>query len=130
MHDDEGGQHASAGLPPARTPARAACLRTRQHQHGPGYRRRHALTGELAVLRSVSATFIVASAHSVVEAAIAGSWSRAPDIPWKLGMSGALAQVGIARQGTHHRGIDDARNIARLLPFAVGARSRSSQFGR
>jgi 3'-5' exoribonuclease 1 len=37
----------------------------------------------------------------------------------KLGMAGALAQVGIALQGTHHRGIDDARNIAWLLPFIV-----------
>lgn len=36
------------------------------------------------------------------------------------GMRGALARVGLAIAGTHHRGIDDARNIARLLPFVVG----------
>lgn len=36
------------------------------------------------------------------------------------GNRGALARVGLAATGTHHRGIDDARNIARLLPFALG----------
>ncbi len=39
----------------------------------------------------------------------------------KFGMAGALAHAGLPLGGTHHRGIDDARNIARLLPFAVGA---------
>jgi inhibitor of KinA sporulation pathway (predicted exonuclease) len=38
----------------------------------------------------------------------------------KLGMAGALARVGLRLEGTHHRGIDDARNIARLLPWALG----------
>jgi inhibitor of KinA sporulation pathway (predicted exonuclease) len=38
----------------------------------------------------------------------------------RQGMAGALAKLGIALQGTHHRGIDDARNIARLLPWALG----------
>jgi inhibitor of KinA sporulation pathway (predicted exonuclease) len=28
--------------------------------------------------------------------------------------------VNLAFQGTEHRGIDDARNIARLLPYALG----------
>ena len=36
------------------------------------------------------------------------------------GMSGALRRVGLPLQGTHHRGIDDARNIARLLPWVLG----------
>jgi inhibitor of KinA sporulation pathway (predicted exonuclease) len=36
------------------------------------------------------------------------------------GMDGALRRVGLPLVGTHHRGIDDARNIARLLPFALG----------
>lgn len=36
------------------------------------------------------------------------------------GTYGALRRVGLAPTGTHHRGIDDARNIARLLPFALG----------
>lgn len=35
------------------------------------------------------------------------------------GMKGALRRVGLPLEGTHHRGIDDARNIARLLPYIV-----------
>lgn len=33
----------------------------------------------------------------------------------KFGMAGALAKIGIELEGTHHRGIDDARNIAKIL---------------
>jgi len=33
------------------------------------------------------------------------------------GMERALKLCGLALDGTHHRGIDDARNIARILPF-------------
>ncbi len=40
----------------------------------------------------------------------------------RYGMSAALRKVGLELIGTHHRGIDDARNIARLLPWIVGAR--------
>ena len=40
----------------------------------------------------------------------------------RYGMAGALERVGLELQGTHHRGIDDARNIARLLPWALGLR--------
>lgn len=42
----------------------------------------------------------------------------------RYGMAGALERIGFELQGTHHRGIDDARNIARLLPWALG-RERS-----
>ncbi len=35
------------------------------------------------------------------------------------GMAGALRRVGLPLEGTHHRGIDDARNIARLLAFLM-----------
>lgn len=35
----------------------------------------------------------------------------------RLGMAAALRTVGLELEGTHHRGIDDARNITRLLPF-------------
>ena len=38
----------------------------------------------------------------------------------KRGNRDALSRVGLQATGTHHRGIDDARNIARLLPFALG----------
>ncbi len=37
----------------------------------------------------------------------------------RFGMKGALRRVGVALDGTHHRGIDDARNIAKLLPWCV-----------
>jgi 3'-5' exoribonuclease 1 len=36
------------------------------------------------------------------------------------GVGQALAYTGLRFQGTAHRGIDDARNIARLLPYALG----------
>lgn len=38
----------------------------------------------------------------------------------KYGLSGAIEKAGLAFSGTHHRGIDDARNIARLLPYIFG----------
>jgi 3'-5' exoribonuclease 1 len=38
----------------------------------------------------------------------------------RFGMAGALRRVGLRLEGTHHRGIDDARNIAKLLPYALG----------
>jgi inhibitor of KinA sporulation pathway (predicted exonuclease) len=40
----------------------------------------------------------------------------------RFGMAGALRQLGIPLAGTHHRGIDDARNIAKILPYAIQAR--------
>lgn len=38
----------------------------------------------------------------------------------KLGLDEAVRLAGLNFSGTHHRGIDDARNIARLLPYAFG----------
>lgn len=38
----------------------------------------------------------------------------------EYGTGQALRRVGLGFAGTHHRAIDDARNIARLLPFALG----------
>jgi inhibitor of KinA sporulation pathway (predicted exonuclease) len=35
------------------------------------------------------------------------------------GMERALAQAGLPLEGTHHRGIDDARNIARLAALVL-----------
>lgn len=40
----------------------------------------------------------------------------------KLGCGQALRRVGLRFSGTAHRGIDDARNIARLLPYCLGRR--------
>ena len=38
----------------------------------------------------------------------------------RFGMKAALQEVGIPLVGNHHRGIDDARNITRLLPWCLG----------
>lgn len=38
----------------------------------------------------------------------------------KYGLAGAIEKAGLSFSGTHHRGIDDARNIARLLPYIFG----------
>ena len=38
----------------------------------------------------------------------------------RFGMVAALQELNLELRGTHHRGIDDARNIARLLPFILG----------
>ena len=38
----------------------------------------------------------------------------------KPGLGEAIRLVGLEFSGTHHRGIDDARNIARLLPYVFG----------
>jgi hypothetical protein len=37
-----------------------------------------------------------------------------------LGTLSALRRLGLEPEGTHHRGIDDARNIARMLPYLLG----------
>jgi 3'-5' exoribonuclease 1 len=38
----------------------------------------------------------------------------------RFGMKAALGLARIELTGTHHRGIDDARNIAKLLPYSLG----------
>lgn len=40
------------------------------------------------------------------------------------GMQRALALCGLSLDGAHHRGIDDARNIARMLPFMLDNKLR------
>jgi inhibitor of KinA sporulation pathway (predicted exonuclease) len=41
----------------------------------------------------------------------------------KLGVAGALRHLGLRFEGTHHRGLDDARNIARIVErVCLGAR--------
>ena len=41
----------------------------------------------------------------------------------RYGMAKALQLAGITLEGTHHRGIDDARNIAKLLPYILGKKT-------
>ena len=36
----------------------------------------------------------------------------------EVGMARALQMVGLPLDGAHHRGLDDARNIAKLLPWS------------
>ena len=36
-------------------------------------------------------------------------------LPYEQGMAGALKILDIPLEGTHHRGVDDARNIAKIL---------------
>lgn len=44
-------------------------------------------------------------------------WRRTTGQKKKTGLSSALAFQDLTFEGNHHRGVDDARNIARLLPF-------------
>ncbi|WP_130733880.1 3'-5' exonuclease [Flavobacterium sp. J27] len=37
----------------------------------------------------------------------------------KVGMNGALEILGIPLEGTHHRGVDDAKNIAKILHWCL-----------
>jgi inhibitor of KinA sporulation pathway (predicted exonuclease) len=47
-------------------------------------------------------------------------FSEAQGLSKRYGMAEALQLAGIELEGTHHRGIDDARNITKLLPFILG----------
>lgn len=38
----------------------------------------------------------------------------------RFGVGGALRRLGLGFEGTHHRGIDDARNIARIVRAVAG----------
>jgi inhibitor of KinA sporulation pathway (predicted exonuclease) len=48
------------------------------------------------------------------------AFARALGLRKKPGLGQAVRMVGLEFAGTHHRGIDDARNIGRLLPYVVG----------
>lgn len=47
-------------------------------------------------------------------------FTKTQRLPKRLSMADALQLAGIELEGTHHRGIDDARNIVKLLPFILG----------
>lgn len=47
-------------------------------------------------------------------------FSEVQGLPKRYGMAEALQLAEIELEGTHHRGIDDARNIAKLLSFILG----------
>jgi inhibitor of KinA sporulation pathway (predicted exonuclease) len=44
-------------------------------------------------------------------------------LPREIGMDGALGKIGVTLEGTHHRGADDAWNIAGLLAHVLGVGS-------
>lgn len=46
-------------------------------------------------------------------------FSDAQGVRRQFGMAKALRRMGIALEGTHHRGIDDARNMAKLMPYII-----------
>lgn len=54
-------------------------------------------------------------------------FSRAQKVRKYQGMAGALRLAGMQLEGTHHRGIDDARSIGKLLPFVLGRKSIPQQ---
>jgi len=45
------------------------------------------------------------------------AFSTSQNTKKRFGLDQALKKIGLELEGTHHRGIDDARNIARLLPY-------------
>jgi len=49
-------------------------------------------------------------------------FAKAQRIGKEVGMARACALAGLTLDGTHHRALDDALNIARLLPWVLGQR--------
>jgi 3'-5' exoribonuclease 1 len=54
-------------------------------------------------------------------------FSEQQGLPKRYGMAQALQLAGIALEGTHHRGLDDAKNIAKLLPWILGRQQLTSE---
>ncbi|MBW4566337.1 MAG: exonuclease domain-containing protein [Mojavia pulchra JT2-VF2] len=52
-------------------------------------------------------------------------FSDSQDLPKRYGMAQALQLANIELEGTHHRGIDDAKNIAKLLPWILNRQKLS-----
>jgi len=50
-------------------------------------------------------------------------FSKSQNLKKKYGMAGALKLSKIKLEGFHHRGIDDARNMANLMPYILGCKS-------
>lgn len=46
-------------------------------------------------------------------------FSKVKGLRRRVGMKGALGKLGIPLEGTHHRGVDDARNIAKILDWCL-----------
>lgn len=50
-------------------------------------------------------------------------FAKAQKIGKEVGMAKACDLTGLGIEGTHHRALDDARNVGRLLPWVLGKRS-------
>lgn len=46
-------------------------------------------------------------------------FSKVKGLRKRVGMNGALNILNMALEGTHHRGVDDARNIAKILDWCL-----------
>lgn len=55
-----------------------------------------------------------------------GLFAKQQKIGKQVGMSKALELAGLTLEGKHHSGIDDACNIARLLPWVLGTQNAES----
>jgi inhibitor of KinA sporulation pathway (predicted exonuclease) len=54
-------------------------------------------------------------------------FAKAQRIGKEVGMVRACALAGIGLEGQHHRGLDDALNIAKLMPWVLGHATLSGQ---
>lgn len=50
-------------------------------------------------------------------------FAKAPRIGKEVGMARACALAGLELEGQRHRGLDDAVNIAKLMPWVLGQAS-------
>jgi 3'-5' exoribonuclease 1 len=50
-------------------------------------------------------------------------FSTTQSLSKRYGMAQALKLANISLTGTHHRGIDDARNISKLIPYILGRKT-------
>lgn len=53
-----------------------------------------------------------------------GLFAKTRKLGKEVGMAKACELAGLQLEGTHHRALDDALNVARLLPFMFGPQER------
>ncbi|TQV73564.1 exonuclease domain-containing protein [Exilibacterium tricleocarpae] len=54
-------------------------------------------------------------------------FSTSQNLKKKFGMARALTLAGLPLHGAHHRGIDDAKNMAQLMPYILGRKKISEK---
>jgi len=75
--------------------------------------------------RSQCETFEVPYPFSAEHINVKATLAKVGVLPRPVGMAGALRHLGLALEGTHHRGDDDAWNIAAILSHMLLERSVS-----